>query len=448
MMRLAVSSLLLLAGCGSVSESTVLRVWDWWSPVEGEKMRDYFRGVETTFEQDHPGVDLRFQFIPFGPEYIQKIMASMAAKRPPDCLHASIIWANDLYERGVLSDLRPYIERTPEMAIDKWLPAALRYGRDKGYVYGIPIEQDASCIVYNLDLFEQAGISGDPFVFETWEDLRQAAIKMTKRDAKGNVVQAGFMVPGGDLSALLPWMYADGGAFYTADLRRSAFNAPPMHEAMQFMQDLQYRDRVSFPVATERQDFQYFLQGKVAMYVGGTWVGHLIEEQVPSFRFGMMPFPRGPHGLTRSGIPWTTNQKVRYSAVCSGMTWTNLMCIPKGAANPELAWKFIVDYCGMRNALWKLKVIDRNSPLAAFYQTPEWKESLDRHPSLAYIPHITEVGGLYPVVRFTEINAVFLPLCQGLMLNNLRPQDVISKAQTSVDRILERYYAQIEEAYR
>jgi ABC-type glycerol-3-phosphate transport system substrate-binding protein len=174
-----------------------------------------------------------------------------------------------------------------------------------------------------------------------------------------------------------------------------------------------------------------FLQGKVAMFLAGTWTGHLIEEQVPGFRFGMMSFPRGPHGQGRGG-----------------MTWTNLMCIPKGARHPELAWAFITYYCGMRNALWKLKVIDRNSPLAAFSETPEWKESIRRHPSLEYVPHITEVGGLYPVVRFTEIDALFQPLCQGLMLNNLRPEDVIPVAQEQVDDILDRYYAQLEEAYK
>ena len=431
MVRVWALLLVALSGCSAGPDQTALRVWDWWSPVEGEKMRAYFRGVEETFEGERRGVDLRYQYIPFGPQYIQKIMASMAAKRSPDCLHASIIWANDLYERGVLSDLRPYVERTPEMADRVWLPAALRYGRDGDYIYGIPIEQDASCIVYNLDLFDEAGIDTSPFAFETWEDLRQAAIRLTKRDANGKVAQAGFMVQGGDLSSCMPWLYANGGAFYTPDRRRSAFNAPPMYEVLHFLQDLQYQDQVSFPIATERQDFQLFLQGKVAMFLAGTWTGHLIEEQVPGFRFGMMSFPRGPHGQGRGG-----------------MTWTNLMCIPKGARHPELAWAFITYYCGMRNALWKLKVIDRNSPLAAFYETPEWKESIRRHPSLEYVPHITEVGGLYPVVRFTEIDALFQPLCQGLMLNNLRPEDVIPVAQEQVDDILDRYYAQLEEAYK
>ena len=431
MARLGTIVLLILVGCGPVSDKAVLRVWDWWSPVEGEKMRAYFRGVEETFEAGHPGADLRYQHIPFGPQYIQKIMASMAARRPPDCLHASIIWANDLYERGVLSDLSPYVERTPEMADAQWLKAALRYGRDGGYIYGIPIEQDSSCILYNIDLFEQYGIDTDPLVFDTWEDLRQAALTMTERDESGRVVQAGFMVSGGDLSAYLPWMYSNGGRFYSTDGRRSAFNDVPMREAMQFLQDLQCRDRVSFPVTTERQDLQLFLQGKVAMFLNGTWAGHLVEEQAPDLRFGMMSFPRGPRSGQRGA-----------------MTWTNMMCIPKGAEQPELAWEFITYYCGMRNALWKLEVIERNSPLAAFYTTPQWREAVRAHPSLENVPAITEAGGLYPVVRFTEINAVFFPLCQGLMLDNLGPEQVLSEAQIKVDPILERYYIQLEEAYR
>lgn len=421
----------LAAGCAPEPRQDILRVWDWWSPVEGEKMRDYFRVVEEEFEALRPGVDLRFQHIPFGPQYIQKIMAGMAAGRPPDCMHVSIIWANDLYERGVLSDLRPYIERTPEMGDDAWLKAALRYGRDGDFVYGIPIEQDAACIVYNLDLFEEAGLSTDPFVFETWEDFRQGALRLTRWDENGRVTQAGFMVAASDLSGNLPWMYANGGRFYSDDLRSSAFNDAPMREAMQFMQDLLYRDRVSFPLTTERQDFQLFLQGRVAMFLGGTWTGHIIDEQAPGLRFGMMSFPRGPRGSERGG-----------------MTWTNLMCIPKGCANPDLAWEFITYYCGMRNAVDKLRIIERNSPLAAFYKTPEWLAAVDRHPSLAMVPHITEVGGLYPVVRFTEIDAVFHPLCQGVMLNNLTPEEALNAAQPRVDEILRRYYDELEEAYQ
>lgn len=436
MVRLCAVMTIFLCACGVSSDRSkpqprILRVWDWWSPVEGEKMQQYFRIVEETFEREHPGVDVRFQHIPWGPQYLQKVMAGMAAGRPPDCFHASIVWANDLYERGILSDLRPYIDRTPEMADSVWLPAALQCGRDGDYVYGLPIEHDAASILYNIDLFERAGLPTDPNALATWEDFRQAAVKLTKYDASGRVIQAGFMVPPGDLSNTVAFFYSNGGKFYSEDHRRSAFNDVCMRETLQFLQDLQYRDRVSFPIAAERQDFQFFLQGKAAMVIGGTWSGHIIEEQAPNMRFSMMSFPQGPHGKGRGG-----------------MTWTNMMCIPKGAVNPDLAWEFLTYYCGMRNALIKLDVIDRNSPLAGFYSTPEWQAAVEKHPSLGTIPEITEVGGPYPVVRFTEIEAAFFPLCQGVMLNRMTPQAAIDKAQQKVDDILKRYYEQIEKAFR
>jgi len=410
---------------------TVLRVWDWWSPVEGESTRQYFIEVEKGFETLHSGLDLRFQHIPFGPQYIQKIMAGIAANRPPDCLHSSIIWANDLYERGVLMNLRPFIENTPEMADSVWLPAALRYGRDNDYIYGIPIEHDASCILYNFDLFEEVGINTDPEVFETWDDFREAAKRLTKRDSEGNVVQAGFIVAGMDIYAYLPWMYANGGKFYSDDLRKSAFNDIPMREAMHFIQDLQHRDKVSFPITAERQDFQLFLQGKAAMIIGGTWSANVIGDQAPNLRFGMMSFPRGPHGKGRGG-----------------MTWTNLFCIPKTAAHPEEAWKFIVYYCGMENAIRKLKLLHRNSPLADFYESEEWKRQVQEKPFLNQIPKITEVGGLFPIVRFTEMESILQPLCQGVILNNLTPEEALDQAQREVDMLLTRYYAELEQNYR
>jgi ABC-type glycerol-3-phosphate transport system substrate-binding protein len=130
------------------------------------------------------------------------------------------------------------------------------------------------------------------------------------------------------------------------------------------------------------------------------------------------------------------------------MTWTNMMCIPKGARQPKLAWEFMTCYCGMENARWKLKSINRNAPLAAFYGTPEWRQAVEKHPYLVNIPQITEVGGPYPVVRFTEIDSIFRPLCEGLMLNNLTPEQVLDRAGPKIDAILREYYIQLEEAYR
>ena len=255
--------------------------------------------------------------------------------------------------------------------------------------------------------------------------------ELTRYDEDGEVIQAGFMVVGSNISLLLPWYYANGGRFYSEDRRRATFNCPAMLDAMQFLHDLQYVDRVSFPIATERQDLRLFLQRQVAIMIGGTWTGHIVEEQSPNLRFQLTSFPKGPRGDGRGG-----------------MTWTNQMCIPKGVAHPELAWEFATFYCGMKNALWKLDTVERNSPLAAMYDAPEWEEAVREHPSLGQVPAITNLGGPYPVVRFTEIDDVFRPLLEGFMLNTLTAQEVLDKAEAKVNRILDDYYAQLEEAYR
>jgi hypothetical protein len=49
MSRLVFLALILLIGCRPQDERTPLRVWGWWSPVEGERMSTYFRGVEESF---------------------------------------------------------------------------------------------------------------------------------------------------------------------------------------------------------------------------------------------------------------------------------------------------------------------------------------------------------------------------------------------------------------
>ena len=167
------------------------------------------------------------------------------------------------------------------------------------------------------------------------------------------------------------------------------------------------------------------------MFIGGTWTGRTIREQAPNMRFGIMSFPRGPRGKRRGGV-----------------TWTNMICMPKDTKHPDLAWEYITYFAGLRNALWKLDATHATSPLAEFYETPQWKQAIRKEPWFGIVPHMTEVGGLYPVVRFTEINAILDPLFQGLMLNNLSPQQVLDRGQAKVDLVLDNYYTQLEESYR
>lgn len=413
----------LMVGCAGPSDSkVVLKAWDWWSPASSPALKQYFQEVEQEFEALHPKADLRYQFIPFGESYCQKLITGLSSSDPPDCFQSSIIWARDLYDRGALLSLNERIEAAPELAPGQFFEQVLPYCQKNGTFYGIPMAMDANVLLYNLDLFEAAGLDASPDSLRSWDDFVVAARRLTRRDAaSGEILQAGYLVDsaGTFFTGLLPWLYANGGSFYSEDESSAAFHHPSARETLQFFVDLLYTHQVSLPLAANRQDFQLFVQGKAAMMMGGTWSGYMLSGVSPNLRFGMTSFPPGPSGRGR--------------ATC---TWGNMYVIPKKARHPDLAWEFIKFYCGPRNAARMLRLLQRNSPRKDFYETPEWKAAVERFPYLAEVPKICAVGGPYPMTRFNEVNDVFRPLFQGVLLRSRGPEEALGLAEEGVNQIL------------
>jgi ABC-type glycerol-3-phosphate transport system substrate-binding protein len=90
-----------------------LTFWDWWSPVGSPSLTRWFNWVKTTFEKENPGIKVKYQFLPWGDPYLQKIQAAVASGNPPDVFHSSVLWATDLWERNVLYKLNDFVAATP-----------------------------------------------------------------------------------------------------------------------------------------------------------------------------------------------------------------------------------------------------------------------------------------------------------------------------------------------
>src|SRR5438105_10528341 len=54
-----------------------LTFWDWWSPVGSPSLTRWFDWIKKTFEAQNPGVTIKYQFLPWGDTYLQKIQASV-----------------------------------------------------------------------------------------------------------------------------------------------------------------------------------------------------------------------------------------------------------------------------------------------------------------------------------------------------------------------------------
>jgi len=405
------------AGHGKV----VLRIWDWWNPAGNAKLGRFFDKVKGDFEASHPNIEIRYQFIPLGPQYIQKLMSAFAAGDPPDAFQCSIIWATDLYDRGVIRDLNDFLAESTDVRPDRFYPLCSAYTSRDGHVFGIPTSMDAYALIINTKMAREAGLDPSPYAIDSWDTFLEYAQRLTIRDETGRVTRAGFLVSAVPerFSGILPWMAADGKAFLTDDLRSTNATGPAGLKAMQFLYDLLHKHNVSFPPGGETQELSLFEQGKAAMILGGTWNGYHISENAPDLEYVMTSLPPGPDSEKRATI-----------------TWANMMMVPKNSRHPRETWEYLRYYGGLQASIDMLEILYRNSARLDLYDTPQWKAQVAAHPYLKMVPEIAASGAMYPYKRFEEVNDAFKPYYQMAILGSMPVEEAMKEGNAKAERIL------------
>jgi len=111
---------------------------------------------------------------------------------------------------------------------------------EQGRIYGLPFNIFSSNWVYNVDLFQQAGVE-PPSADWDWNELVEKARKLTD-PAKG---QYGLHVWNHWEYGYFPLMYSNGARFTNAEFTKTAFNTPDAAEALQWYIDLIYKDKLA-----------------------------------------------------------------------------------------------------------------------------------------------------------------------------------------------------------
>ncbi|HEV8633697.1 MAG TPA: extracellular solute-binding protein [Chloroflexota bacterium] len=413
------------AAPAGAKEGATLTVWDWWNPSQAKSLGDWFDWVSQSFAQKKSGTKVEFQFVPFGTEYVQKLLAAFAAGNPPDAYHSSIIWARDFYDRGVLTELDAFLAQTPELAPDKFFGVSNFYRTTKGKTFGVPMEgPDSNVILINTKIFKEAGLDPQGENIKTWDDFAETARKLTKRDGSGSITQAGWLVQDWrGIEGFATWTYANGGQIQDQDQTKALFDGDNALQALQLQIDLLNKHKVSLPISPERQDAQQFMQGKAAMVNWGTWSPNYIKDNAPKeFEYWMIPIPKGPLGQR----PAVT-------------TWMNMVVVPKKIKNVDLSWEFAKHFSVLDTQVQRLKMLDRVAPLKGFFETQDWKTREKEAPVLSVVPKVAEMGGPYPLFRkFTESNDALGPLLQAAILGQTEPKQALNEGSKKVNEILAR----------
>jgi multiple sugar transport system substrate-binding protein len=208
---------------------------------------------------------------------------------------------------GIAWDLT---DELPKLGVDidkdVWRAADACY-RYEGRIYGFPKNVCTNAVWYNKALFDAQRIPYPKGPW-TWEEFLTLARKLTLRDQRGRITQYGLLLnwPQGDGG---PWMHFIrqwGGSVYSPCGTHCTLDCPECIAAIQFIQDLIYKYRVT-PTPGEEDaltaagsgwgsaasSISLFAGGRAAMALGGNY-WQVVLKDYKNLRLGAVESPHGP----------------------------------------------------------------------------------------------------------------------------------------------------------
>jgi len=272
------------------AKPVTLTVWDSNVGIEGvvnkfnDKMKSEGRNVKAIFEQ-----------IPYE-QQVPKFIASLNAKTAPDIYSLDVVQFPYFISIGAFTDITDVYQSMPYK--DSLPKGMLPVGSKDGKIYALPYELDLSSIIYNKDLFREAGLDPENPP-QTWDEFTIACRALTK-DLNGDGItdQWAFAEVGNSGGAymfwFMPWIWGNNGRMFD-DSGNLVLNSPEVKETLQYWYDLIYKEKVAIETSLNwgsGDRYNAFVAKKIAMYLGGNFNISSLQTDAPDMDFGVCLIPR------------------------------------------------------------------------------------------------------------------------------------------------------------
>ena len=251
-----------------------------------------------------------------------RIMRALTAGTPPDVF---FLWKPSLL--GVVAGLdcvEPLEERfdTSGLKRDEFVDGALDLCTVNGRLVALPLLLDVFALFYDKQLFREAGLDPEKPPATTEELIEY--IEALTRIEDDKLRRMGYFI---DYPEEALGLF--GAEFYGPD-DRPQFDDPSCVQALDLLGRIHAIQGGGQEIDAFRAGFgeytspshQFFVH-KIAMYSVGQWWPELTERYAPEMDYAVAPFPcdSDPNGISFMG--------------------GNLMCLARGAKNPEGGWAFM-----------------------------------------------------------------------------------------------------------
>ncbi len=234
-------------------------------------------------------------FIP-GDQYIQKLASAFAGGDVPDLIAVDLIYMPSFAAAGQVSDITEQAKALP--FYDQLSPSHMRLGTYNEKIYSLPFAAEGSILLYNKDLFTQAGL--DPEKPPT--SLAEIAEYSKKITALGDD-KYGFYLAGScagcNAFVTLPYIWASGGDVLSQDegsTTATIASDPAVKGVLEWVHQMWEDKQIpeSGRVDTGTEFLNAFTTGNIGMAGSGAFSIAALKNEHPDVDFGVTPLP----GLT------------------------------------------------------------------------------------------------------------------------------------------------------
>lgn len=338
------------------------------------------------FNKAYPHIKVTIDSTPYDSLLAKGMLNGTSPTGDYDLITLDDPWAPQLADAGVLLDLKDDAAAWTEDDYDwdDFNSAALGASEWDGGQYGVPLRSNLLVMLYNKDLYAQAGLP-EPTPELTWDEYMEQApqlVQDTDGDGETDSWAAGLTWVRGVLSPPF-WqtvLNSNGGALFDEDMTPT-FDTEEAAEALQLQVDLLEYAPPGASTYNYNEPLDAFRQGKVATLFtwGSAYRSAAVDSSVTTLtpeQVGIQTMPAGSEGASAHRGIW------------SGSVFKN-------SDNPEAAWALLQWMSSKEGETWT------SNALGSF---PARKSTLASDPAEAWLaPVYTAVQSGFDVAAEGEM---------------------------------------------